>query len=148
MKKYLIWIIPCAIVITWCAIGFCKFNTSDPSWIHLLFLHLMFFVPFLISSIVSLKIFVLQVAREEKEAEFERKIKWEESQKANYKEQQQERVESNNLEKQIKIILASLLEEQQRTYNQNLETLKSNVKLYNEAKKIIESHEEIRNKEQ
>ena len=96
---------------------------------------------FIVSTIISYKIYKMQLIFREKAIEYNNKKEWEELQRKLYKEEKEMQNEDEELDKKIKKVFKDIIAEQERTYKENLKSLKDNMAIYNEVKKIIEEKE-------
>lgn len=66
----------------------------------------------------------------------------EEIQRERYKNQDEKKIGEKELKEEISKVLKTIEKEQKETYNESLKSLKKNMKLYKEAKDIIEDKEQ------
>jgi hypothetical protein len=135
-KKF--WLSLMVIGVVWFGWGIGACFCTGISPLLIILSHISFCIYFIFTAFFSYKTLLFLIKIDEKEKEFNRKEKLEKSQRENYDKSKMKIVEDFNLEERIKTVCEGILSKQESTYRDNLKTLKSNMELFNEVKKIID----------
>jgi hypothetical protein len=106
--------------------------------------HIMFLVIFMsgivLSAVFYLKKWKYETEQAKHQTEFENKKTLEELRKDKYTVEATAKMTDEKEQAKIEKMLDALLEKKETTYRENLKTLKKNIDLYNEVKKILEGN--------
>lgn len=133
------------ITILYCHITYFSFNKDANSCYLLSWLIITLcavLAIFITSTVFFYKVFITQSKLKEKEMDYLHKTALEEIQRERYKNQDEKKIGEKELKEEISKVLKTIEKEQKETYNESLKSLKKNMKLYKEAKDIIEDKEQ------